>query len=78
MIRRVLVGLAPLACVLAFAACGDETPAEEHAHVCTDGEQKCEGDLVSTCSADKFGTAEACPTAGQKCTEMPDAGAMCM
>ena len=75
MMRSVLVGLALLSCVVAASACGDETPAE-HDHACTDGEIKCEGDLFSVCNADKFGTAEACPT-GQKCTDM-DGGSMCM
>jgi len=76
MMRGILVGLALLSCVVAASACGDETPAEEHEHTCTDGALKCEGDLFSVCSADKWSTPEACPT-GQKCMVM-DGGGMCM
>lgn len=75
MMRSVVTGFALLALFVAVPSCGDETP-DEHAHVCNDGEQKCEGDLVSTCSADVWGAAVACPT-GQKC-EVMDGGAMCM
>jgi len=67
---------ASLFTLAALAACGDETPADEHEHVCTDGAWKCDGDKYSVCSADAWGALQSCPT-GQVCMEM-DGGAMCM
>lgn len=75
MIRSVFIGIALLCFGVAFAACGDETPAE-HEHVCEDGELKCEGDSFSVCQSDAWSAPQACPT-GQKCMVM-DGGAMCM
>lgn len=75
MLRAVLAGLAALTLFFAMPACGDETP-HENAHVCHDGQHKCEGDLVRSCSNEEWGPAKDCPS-GQVCVEM-DGGGMCM